>query len=74
VSEKVGLFHGIVRSGVVVFDPKVQLPEGTHVEVAVLPLDFTPEERAEFEAWDRLSDEAWAMIDQWEKEDKDAAG
>ncbi len=24
---------------------------------------FTPEEQAEFDAWDRFSDEAWGMID-----------
>ena len=30
---------------------------------------LTPEERAEFEGWERLGDEAWAMIDGWEKED-----
>lgn len=32
-------------------------------EVGVLPIPFTPEEQAEFEAWDRLSDEVWAEID-----------
>lgn len=30
---------------------------------------LTPEERVEFEMWERLGDEAWAMIDGWEKED-----
>lgn len=27
------------------------------------PIPFTPEGRAEFEMWERLSEEAWSMID-----------
>ena len=26
--------------------------------------------RAEFDAWERASDEAWAQIDQWEREER----
>ena len=56
-----------VKNGVVVLEPPGVFPDGTWVTVTPLPLEFTPEERVEFEAWDRLSDEAWAMIDEWEK-------
>jgi len=31
---------------------------------------MTPELKAEFEAWDRIGDEAWVMIDQWEREEQ----
>lgn len=32
------------------------------------PIPFTPEERAEFEQWQQLGHEAWAGIDEWERE------
>lgn len=38
------------------------------------PIPFTSEEQAEFEGWNKLGDEAWAMIDEWEKEDRRATG
>lgn len=55
----------VIRDGRVVLanGVQLQLPDGTQVEVVVKPLEFTPEEQAEFDAWERLSDEAWAMID-----------
>jgi hypothetical protein len=59
---------GVVRGGVVVFDRPTKLPEGTKVQVTVPLLEFTPEERAEFEAWEKLSDEAWSQIDWGEGE------
>lgn len=61
-------FSGVVRGGVVVLVPSVELADGTEVRVTVPPNEFTPEERAEFEGWEKLGDEAWAMIDEWEKE------
>ena len=36
------------------------------------PLEFTPEERVEFEFWRQLGDEAWAMILDWEAEEDTA--
>ena len=33
-------------------------------------IHFNPDEQAEFDAWDKLSDEAWAMIDWWEADEK----
>ena len=60
--------RGTVRGGGVVFAQRTTLPEGTEVEVKPAMLDFTPDERAEFEAWDKLSDEAWDQIDWCEGE------
>jgi hypothetical protein len=59
--------YGQVKNGVVVLEKPGALPEGMRAVVTPMQLDFTPEEQAEFEAWDRLSDEARAMIDEWEK-------
>jgi hypothetical protein len=59
--------YGVVKSGVVVFEPPRVLPESTRVVVTPMSLDFTPEVQAEFEMWERASDEAWAMIDEREK-------
>jgi hypothetical protein len=67
-------FPGVIRNGRVELADGVQLPDGTEVEVVVIPIPFTPEEQAEFDAWDRLGDEAWAMIDEWEKEAASATG
>ena len=60
---------GIVRNGLVVPQNKTPLPEGTHVEIVIGPAEITPELRAEIQRWERAGDEAWAMIEQWEKED-----
>jgi hypothetical protein len=62
-------FRGVVRDGVIVFASPYPLPDGTEVEITVTRHIFTPEEQAEFDAWDKLSDEALALIDEWEKED-----
>ena len=74
MSAKPFALKGIVRDGVVVFESPTKLPEGTEVEVIVAPLPFTPEEQAEFDDWQGLRDDAWAMIDEWEKEDDRATG
>ncbi len=60
--------RGTVRGGVVVFAQPTSLPEGTEVEVKPTVFEFTQEERAEFDAWERLSDEAWSQIDWGEGE------
>ncbi len=59
MSDRVGLFRGVVRGGVVVPDAGCELPDGTAVE---------------FGAWGRAGDEAWAMIDAWERGERDAPG
>jgi hypothetical protein len=60
---------GVVRGGVIVFEAPYPLPDGTEVEFIVTRHVFTPEERAEFEAWEKLGNEAWAMIVEWEAEE-----
>jgi hypothetical protein len=73
MSSKPPVLKGIVRGGVVVLESPSTLPEGTEVQVTVAPIPFTPEEAAEFAGWEKLGDEAWGMIDEWEKEDRDRA-
>ncbi len=59
---------GIVRNGLVVPQSNSTLREGTHVEIVIEPSGVPPELLAEIAAWDKASDESWAMIDQWERE------
>ena len=59
---------GIVQNGVVVPQSDTALREGTHVEILVEPSGVPPELLSEIAAWDKASDEAWGMIDQWESE------
>ena len=59
---------GIVKNGVVVPQNDTPLPDGTHVDIVISPADMTPELKSELDQWDKASDEAWAMIDQWEAE------
>ncbi len=59
---------GIVRNGVVVPQSNAALREGAHVEIVFEPSGAPPELLSEIVAWDRASDEAWVMIDQWESE------
>ena len=63
---------GLVKNGLVVPQGSVPLPEEAQVEIVVCsPLpELTPELRAEFDAWERAGDEAWALIDQWEQEER----
>lgn len=63
MSAPAAVIRGVVRGGVVVFDPPAAIPDGTEVQITVPVIEFTPEERAEFEAWEKLSDEAWSQID-----------
>jgi hypothetical protein len=59
---------GIVKNGVVVPDGDAKLPEGARVEIALSYAEIPPELKAELEAWERAGDDAWRMIDEWEKE------
>ncbi|QDV15122.1 hypothetical protein CA51_50340 [Rosistilla oblonga] len=61
---------GIVKDGVIVPQATQQLAEGTHVEIVVEPESIPAELRAEMQAWDQASDEAWAMIEKWEAEEQ----
>ena len=64
------IIPGITKNGVVVPRSDTPLPDGLQVAILVRPADVTPELRAEWDQWDRASDEAWAMIEQWESEDR----
>jgi hypothetical protein len=60
---------GIVKNGLVVPQSDTPLPDGAHVDIVLGPADIPPELRAELAQWEKASDEAWAMIDEWETED-----
>lgn len=62
------LLRGVFRNGVIVPEPGTALPDGTAVAFRIAPEPFSPEEAAEFAGWEAIGDEAWAMIDEWEKE------
>jgi predicted DNA-binding antitoxin AbrB/MazE fold protein len=62
------IIAGIVKNGVIMPEGDATLPEGTRVEIVVPASEIPPELRVELDAWERASDEAWAMIDKWEKE------
>ena len=75
IAERVVL-HGVVRGGVVVPEETFDLPEGARVEItlaALPPDDAQGELAAETAAWERASDNAWALIEGWEKEPGEAA-
>jgi hypothetical protein len=61
---------GVVRGGLIVPEGTVNLPEGTRVTI-VVPAGAIPAElRAEFDAWERAGDEAWAWIDEFERREQ----
>jgi hypothetical protein len=62
--------RGVVRGGVIVLENPASLPEGTEVTVTVPASEIPAELREEFAAWERASDEAWAMIDDLERRGK----
>ncbi len=62
------IIPGIVKDGVAVPQFDASLPEGIPVEIHVRPADMTPELQSELSQWEKASDEAWAMIDEWEAE------
>jgi hypothetical protein len=62
--------RGVVRGGVIVLEAPAVLPEGTEVTVVAPAAEVPAELREEFAAWERASDEAWAMIEDWERQDQ----
>lgn len=60
--------RGVVKNGLVVPEGEAKLPEGARVRIVLSPEPLPAELRADFAAWDRAGDEAWAMIDDWELE------
>jgi len=61
---------GIVKNGVVVPQNDTPLPDGARVDILISLPDVTPALEAELDQWDKASDEAWAMIDRWEAEER----
>ena len=61
---------GIVKNGMVVPQNDTPLPDGAHVDILIGPAEVTPELKSELDQWDKASDEAWAMIEQWEAEER----
>jgi hypothetical protein len=61
---------GIVKNGVVVPQNDTPLPDGARVDILISPTDVTPALEAELDQWNKASDEAWAMIDRWEAEER----
>ena len=61
---------GIVRNGVVVPQNDTPLPDGAHVEIVMSPAEVPPELQSELDQWEKASDEAWAMINEWEVEEQ----
>ena len=57
---------GIVKDGVAVPQHEMSLPEGIRVEILVRPADITTEMELELDRWEKASDEAWTIIDEWE--------
>jgi hypothetical protein len=61
---------GIVKNGLVVPQSDTPLPDGAHVDIILGSADIPPELQAELAQWEKASDEAWAMIDEWEVEER----
>jgi len=61
---------GIVKNGIVVPQNDTPLPDGAHVDILISSADVTPELKSELDQWEKASDEAWAMMDQWEAEER----
>ena len=64
------MFRGTIKQGVIVPDTEMELPDGTPVQIMVIPLTVPSELQAEFDAWECLGDEAWELINQWEAEEQ----
>ncbi len=60
---------GVIKNGRVVPQGEVALSEGVQVEILIPALELTSDWREEFEAWERAGDEAWAQIEQWERDE-----
>jgi hypothetical protein len=69
VPERV-VIPGIVKNGVIVPQNDTPLPDGAHVEIVLSPAEVPPGLQSELDQWDKASDEAWAMIDEWEAEEQ----
>jgi hypothetical protein len=55
---------GIVKNGLVVSQSETSSPDGARVDIMLGPADMPLELQAELAQWQKVSDEAWAMIDE----------
>ena len=60
--------YGVVKDGGIVLQPGTSLPEGARVQILVKPPEADAQWFSEFVSWEAASDEAWALIEAWEKE------
>ena len=63
------IISGFVKNGLIVPRGHAPLPEGRQVEIVIPAADLPPESRVECDAWEWVGDEAWAHINQWEREE-----
>lgn len=70
MSTDIRIVPGIVRNGVVVPQGNSELPDGAHVNIVLQPAEMPQELKEELEAWQRVGDQAWQMIDKWEAEEQ----
>lgn len=61
------LLPGAVRSNAIVLDNALPLPDGARVGIRIRLDDLDPNLAAEMAAWDLAGDDAWAMIEEWER-------
>jgi hypothetical protein len=61
---------GIVKNGMVVPQTDTPLPEGVYVDIHIGLADVPAELKSEFAQWDKASDEAWTLMEQWEAEEQ----
>lgn len=58
--------EGVVRGGVIVPDNGPRLPEGERVRIVLVASNPLAELKAELDAWDHASEDAWRLIYDWE--------
>lgn len=70
MSDIATMIHGTVKNGVIVIETPSTLQEGDKVVIVKETVAEMAELARELAAWDRASDEAWAMIDELEKNEQ----
>ncbi len=70
MSDIATMIHGTVTNGVIVIDTPSALREGDKVVIVKETVAEMAQLARELAAWDRASDEAWALIDDLEKNDR----
>ncbi len=61
------LLTGTIKDGIIVPDTQDSLPEGAQVRILVQGDEPYAGFWEEFAVWDRLSEEAWGMIEELER-------